>query len=109
MSGWTYPLSSGVNVTELAVKLALGQSIFEEEDVLVEQKSVCAERAFISIPGRLLKFSIWMRRARWRVLKRSSLGLNMAIACTFRKITWRRLVMCLLWPIAMQRRLRFLK
>lgn len=51
MSGWTYPLSSGVDLTQLALRLAVGDSIKEIEKSLIIDDKFCAERAFISIPG----------------------------------------------------------
>ncbi|NIZ41081.1 ATP-grasp domain-containing protein [Entomospira entomophila] len=51
MSGWTYPFASGVPVTELAVQLAVGNSIQENEANIQEKSLYCAERAIISIPG----------------------------------------------------------
>lgn len=48
MSGWTYPYSSGVDPAEDAVRIACGLA----PSLPVEEKSnICAERAFISIPG----------------------------------------------------------
>lgn len=48
MSGWTYPYSSGVQVTEAAMKIAVGM----DPGVLTPDRDlVAAERAFISIPG----------------------------------------------------------
>lgn len=48
MSGWTYPYSSGIDLTRGAIEIALGR------DVTIDKKSenlTAAERAFISIPG----------------------------------------------------------
>ncbi|MCQ2610153.1 MAG: ATP-grasp domain-containing protein [Treponema sp.] len=68
MSGWTYPYASGLNLTKEALKIAAGivpdeleknrirldiDSPFELYDVPCN--SVCAERAWISIPGVLKK------------------------------------------------------
>jgi biotin carboxylase len=48
MSGWTFPLASGIEVTEAALNVAVGQP----PGALTPGKSrVCAERALISIPG----------------------------------------------------------
>jgi biotin carboxylase len=48
MSGWTYPYSSGVELTRAAILGAIGR----KPDCLVPQKIwTSAERAFISIPG----------------------------------------------------------
>ncbi len=48
MSGWTYPLSSGVNLTAAALKIAVG----DDPGLLKPVKNeVSAERAFYSIPG----------------------------------------------------------
>ncbi|WP_245535096.1 ATP-grasp domain-containing protein [Leadbettera azotonutricia] len=50
MSGWTYPYASGVLPTRGAIQIAMGQ----KPDSLVPQKTwTCAERAFISIPGKV--------------------------------------------------------
>jgi biotin carboxylase len=54
MSGWTYPYASGISLTKLAIQLALGEKIplqTMEKQFLPRLHS--AERAWISIPGRL--------------------------------------------------------
>lgn len=63
MSGWTVPYSSGINITEYALLLALGK----QDEVLHDlsrlklpptkynTKKFCAERAYISIPGTVEK------------------------------------------------------
>ncbi len=48
MSGWTYPYSSGVEVTRSAIRIALG---LPPEDLTPVLDKTTAERAFISIPG----------------------------------------------------------
>lgn len=48
MSGWTYPYSSGVNVTAAALRLAVGEKAGAP---FVERRRFSAERAFLSIPG----------------------------------------------------------
>lgn len=48
MSGWTYPLSSGINPAEAAVKIAVGE---DPGKLLPTEKQFSAERAFISVPG----------------------------------------------------------
>jgi biotin carboxylase len=48
MSGWTFPLSSGVEVTEAALDIAVG---LHPADLRPRFERVCAERAIISIPG----------------------------------------------------------
>jgi biotin carboxylase len=48
MSGWTFPLSSGVEVTEAAMNIALG---LPPGDLTPRMRRVSAERALISIPG----------------------------------------------------------
>lgn len=48
MSGWTFPLSSGVEVTEAAMNIAVGNP---PGDLSPRYHRTCAERAFISIPG----------------------------------------------------------
>lgn len=50
MSGWTYPLATGVPLTELALRVALGEDI--RHDVPMERRdTVVAERALLSAPG----------------------------------------------------------
>jgi biotin carboxylase len=48
MSGWTFPLSSGVDVTGAALTIAVG---LPPGDLAPRLARVSAERAFISIPG----------------------------------------------------------
>jgi len=48
MSGWTFPLASGVEVTEAALNVAVG---LPPGDLSPRWRKVCAERALISIPG----------------------------------------------------------
>jgi biotin carboxylase len=48
MSGWTFPLSCGVEVTEAALDIAVGIS---PGDLNPRFQRVCAERAIISLPG----------------------------------------------------------
>ena len=48
MSGWTFPYSSGVEVTKGAVNIALGR---HPGDLSHKYSAVSAERAFLSIPG----------------------------------------------------------
>lgn len=64
MSGWTYPLSSGVEVTEAALRIAVGQPPGRLEP---RRAWVSAERAFLSIPGRVaaLENLEEARRQRW--------------------------------------------
>jgi hypothetical protein len=50
MSGWTYPYASGVEVTRGAIQAALGQL---PQDLGPRISWTSAERAFISIPGRV--------------------------------------------------------
>lgn len=50
MSGWTYPLASGVEVTAGALKIAVGE---DPGDLRPRLRRVSAERAFYSIPGRI--------------------------------------------------------
>jgi biotin carboxylase len=50
MSGWTYPYASGVEVTRGAILAALGRP---PEGLSPARSWVSAERAFISIPGRV--------------------------------------------------------
>jgi len=48
MSGWTFPLATGVEVTEAALNLAAG---LPPGDLAPKWSRVCAERALISVPG----------------------------------------------------------
>jgi biotin carboxylase len=48
MSGWTFPYASGVEVTEAALKIAVG---LPPGDLAPRRHAWCAERALISIPG----------------------------------------------------------
>ena len=50
MSGWTFPLSSGVEVTDAALNIAVG---LPPGDLAPRMKRVVAERALISIPGKV--------------------------------------------------------
>ncbi|MEM5947695.1 ATP-grasp domain-containing protein [Spirochaetia bacterium 38H-sp] len=50
MSGWTYPYSSGTDITEHALKIAAGLA---PGDLSPKWHKTSAERAFISIPGRV--------------------------------------------------------
>ena len=50
MSGWTYPLSSGVPLTEAGLRIALGEP---PGSLAPAWNRTSAERAVISIPGRL--------------------------------------------------------
>jgi biotin carboxylase len=54
MSGWTYPLASGVEVTEAALRLAVG---LPPGELAPRKTHVAAERAFISIPGTIARIS----------------------------------------------------
>ncbi|MDR3275610.1 MAG: ATP-grasp domain-containing protein [Treponema sp.] len=55
MSGWTYPYASGVEVTRGAILAALGEEPPEQGPGSLEARRdwTSAERAFISIPGRV--------------------------------------------------------
>jgi biotin carboxylase len=50
MSGWTYPYSSGVEVTQGAILIALGRP---PQSLKPVRQWTSAERAFISIPGKV--------------------------------------------------------
>ena len=50
MSGWTFPYSTGVEVTEAALNVAVG---LQPGDLNPREYAFSAERAFISIPGRI--------------------------------------------------------
>lgn len=52
MSGWTFPLSSGVEVTQAAMNIAVG---LPPGDLAPRLQKVVAERAFISIPGKVMQ------------------------------------------------------
>ena len=52
MSGWTFPYASGINLTRQALLIALGEKIEIEEKDVVPSKT-CAERAWLSIPGKI--------------------------------------------------------
>ncbi len=50
MSGWTFPYASGVEVTDAALNIAVGSA---PGDLAPRHNYVSAERALISIPGRI--------------------------------------------------------
>jgi biotin carboxylase len=50
MSGWTYPYASGVEPVRAAIQMAIGRP---PEGLSPSRSWTCAERAFISIPGRV--------------------------------------------------------
>ncbi|GHT61645.1 hypothetical protein FACS1894109_20320 [Spirochaetia bacterium] len=50
MSGWTYPYASGVEPTRAAILIAAGR---RPEGLVPSRSWTCAERAFISIPGKV--------------------------------------------------------
>lgn len=50
MSGWTYPLATGVPLTEIGLQVALGQEP-RDDRFLPTRSLVVAERALISCPG----------------------------------------------------------
>jgi biotin carboxylase len=50
MSGWTYPYASGVLATKGAIQIALG---LPPDGLVPKRRWTSAERAFISIPGRV--------------------------------------------------------
>lgn len=52
MSGWTYPYASGVELTKAGIRLALG---LEPGNLEPSLDLVSAERAWISIPGRVIE------------------------------------------------------
>ena len=54
MSGWTFPLSSGVEVTQAAMNIAVG---LPPGDLSPRLHNVVAERAFISIPGTVARIA----------------------------------------------------
>ncbi|MDR3192989.1 MAG: ATP-grasp domain-containing protein [Treponema sp.] len=50
MSGWTYPYASGVEPVRAAIQMAIGR---RPEGLSPSRSWTCAERAFISVPGRV--------------------------------------------------------
>ena len=54
MSGWTFPYSSGINLTDAALGLAVGERPASLENV---SHMISAERAWISIPGKIVSVS----------------------------------------------------
>ncbi|MDC7228192.1 MAG: ATP-grasp domain-containing protein [Spirochaetales bacterium] len=50
MSGWTFPYHSGINLTAEAIKIACGRG---PGSLVPPQKKVSAERAAVSIPGKV--------------------------------------------------------
>ena len=51
MSGWTYPYASGVNLVEKGMRLAMGM---DPGRLAEEEQKTSSERAFLSIPGRIV-------------------------------------------------------
>ncbi|MCM1320510.1 MAG: ATP-grasp domain-containing protein [Bacteroides sp.] len=55
MSGWTYPLASGVPLTALALRIALGLELPAElSGTSLPCEKYSAERAWVSVPGKVL-------------------------------------------------------
>ncbi|HEQ71223.1 MAG TPA: ATP-grasp domain-containing protein, partial [Spirochaetia bacterium] len=54
MSGWTYPYAHGVNLTAAALRLAVGEPL---PDLSPREHDHSAERAVISIPGRVARIT----------------------------------------------------
>jgi hypothetical protein len=52
MSGWTYPLATGVPLTRAALRIALGEPI-DPHELTPTRSQVVVERAAISAPGRV--------------------------------------------------------
>ena len=52
MSGWTFPYSSGIEVTEAALNIAVG---LPPGNLVPVARNYSAERAFLSIPGKIQK------------------------------------------------------
>jgi len=50
MSGWTFPYASGIGLTRAAMRISLGM---EPGELAALSNRVSAERAFISIPGKI--------------------------------------------------------
>lgn len=57
MSGWTYPLATGVPLSEIGLRVALGESP-RGEDFAPSRSQVVAERALISCPGKLVSLVV---------------------------------------------------
>ncbi len=57
MSGWTYPASSGVRLTRLGLRVALGEALATEE-FRPRWSRIAVERALISAPGCIEGISI---------------------------------------------------
>ncbi|MGN0730050.1 ATP-grasp domain-containing protein [Treponema sp.] len=55
MSGWTFPYSSGFNLTKEALKISLGASSDFSGIDEIKSSGFSHERAFISIPGKIKK------------------------------------------------------
>ncbi|MDA3956983.1 ATP-grasp domain-containing protein [Oceanispirochaeta sp.] len=51
MSGWTYPYASGIQLVEEGMRLAMG---LEPGNLKETQQNCSSERAFISIPGKIM-------------------------------------------------------
>ena len=72
MSGWTFPLASGLNLTKQALLLALGKEPIELQEKRTECKNLsthfkvfdytckqhCIERAWLSIPGKIIRSTV---------------------------------------------------
>lgn len=51
MSGWTLPYANGINITKEAIRLAMGLT---ELDLTAKFNKYSSEKAFISIPGKIV-------------------------------------------------------
>ncbi len=57
MSGWTYPLATGVPLTRLGLEIAIGKAP-EQHDFLPRRFHYSAERALISGPGTVMEIKL---------------------------------------------------
>jgi biotin carboxylase len=67
MSGWTYPYASGIDLTREALLLCVGGALGPERQ---DRGWVSAERAFISIPGRVAAVEGYAEAERMPYVKR---------------------------------------
>ncbi len=54
MSGWTYPYSSGVDLMEAVIRIALG---FPPQDLTPKKKMFVVERSIVAPPGKIIRIS----------------------------------------------------
>lgn len=80
MSGWSFPLASDINLTEGALNIAVGLPSGIEE---AECRRTCAERAFISIPGKVSALEGWEEARAIPGVKEAFLRIKKGDALTF--------------------------